>query len=179
MILPEPMHRHWNVLEPSILSISGGAGGALAILLAPEASTPAEYGALFIGFLIFLGMGVLGIAGFTATYIAKAMVKAIGDIGGDQAEKVFHLQTQEQFDKRFEAIEQASVDRIEKVVGALDSAGKSMAALERSVGLLSQEIKHQVTRGDELRESIKKDVETLQAHVFGNHQFDRRSTDQS
>lgn len=179
MILPESMHRHWNVLEPALLSISGGAGGVLAILLAPEASTPAEYGALFIGFLVFLGMGVLGIAGFTATYIAKAILKAIGDIGGDQAEKVFHLQTQEQLDERFHAIEEASVSRTRDVVKALESAGKSLATLEQSVGLLSQEIRHQVARGDELRNGIKKDVETLQAHVFGNNQFNRRSTDPS
>lgn len=175
MILPEPMHRHWNVLEPALLSISGGAGGVLAILLAPAASTPAEYGALFIGFLVFLGMGVLGIAGFTATYIVKAVIKAVSDFGGQNAEKVFHLQTQEQFDARFHGLEKAAADQSREIVSSLRAIGDNLSGLKESVGLLNQEIKHQV----ELRGAIEKNVETLQDHVFGNHSFNRRSTDQS
>lgn len=179
MILPESMHRHWNVIEPALLSLSGGAGGVLALLLAPEASTPTEYGALFIGFLIFLGMGVLGIAGFTATYIVKEVIKAASDMAGQNAHKLSKLDTQERFDERFKGIEEASSARADRIVSVLDTITSNLTGLRESLGLLNQEIKHQVSRNDELRGAIEKDVATLQDHVFGNHQFNRRSTDPS
>lgn len=179
MILPESMHRHWNVIEPSLLAVSGAAGGTLALLLAPEASTATEYGALFLGFLIFLGMGVLGIAGFTATYIVKAVIKAAADMAGQNAHKLSELDTQDQFDVRFKDIEEASAARADRIVSVLDTITTNLNGLKESVGLLNQEIKHQVARSDELRGAIAKDVATLQEHVFATHQFNRRSTDPS
>lgn len=175
MILPESMHRHWNVLEPTLLSVSSAGGGIASLVLASEATTAPEYGALFVGFLIFLGMAVLGIAGFTATYIAKKLIEGLADIGGQNAEKVLHLHTQEQFDARFLGIEQAAAEQSKAVVSALNTIKENLTGLSTSVGLLNQEIRHQV----ELRGAIEKDVATLHDHVFGNHPFTRRSDDKS
>lgn len=173
MILPEYIHRHWNVVEPALLAGTGAAGGTLALLLVPEANSPAQYGAIFIGFLVFLGMGVIGIVGFSASYIVKAVIKGMADIGGQNAEKVFHLHTQEQFDQRFREVEEASSRRADKFLEALGKITANLSSLEQSVGLLNQELKHQVSRGDELRDAIKQDVEALQANVFGNASFTR------
>lgn len=171
MILPDYMHRHWNVIEPSLLAISGSAGGVVALLLVPEASTPAEYGGLFVGFLIFLGMAVLGIAGFTATYIVQAIIKSISDIGGANAQKVLKLNTQEQFDAKFAAADEASAEQANEILQTLRTVQGAMGEFKMSVGLLNQKLDQQVARGDELREAIKKDVEDLQDAVY------RRKTD--
>lgn len=166
MILPEYIHRHWNVVEPAMLAGISAAGGTLTLLLVPEANSPAQYGAIFIGFLLFLGMGVIGIVGFSASYIVKAVIKGMADIGGQNAEKVFHLHTQEQFDQRFREVEEASSQRADKFLEALGKITSNLSGLEQSVSLLNQELKHQVSRGDELRKAIQQDIESLQSAVF-------------
>lgn len=166
MILPAFLHRHWPQVELSLLGGVSVLGGTITLLLAPEATSPAEYGGLFIGFLLSVGTAVVGIAIWTAQYIAKAVVKAVAEMGGHQATKVFNLQTQEEFDKRFEAIQSDSLKRSNAILRSLGEVEKNLTSLSHTTALLHQEVAQQVKRGDELRSVLQEDIRQLNVAVF-------------
>lgn len=173
MILPEVVHRNWTVVEPSLLALVSILGQAGTLLIAPQATTLAEYGTLFVGFLIFLGVGVLGIAGAAASYIVKSMANALTDLAGEQSKKVFNLPNREELDRSLKAISDASVERSEHIVEALSKIKEHLDELTANAKLINQEMRLQVQRADELRAGLRTDISALQDHVFN-----RRKTDQ-
>lgn len=168
MFLPEAFHRHWGYVEPAALGVVSIAGSALAILAVPEAVSPQEYGSIFVGFLIFLGLGVMGMVGFTATYIAKAVVTAVANLAGDQSKKVMGLPDHEELESRFQLVESASVGRAEKMVAVLTEIQESIANLGTSSKLLNQRLEQQVDRTNENREDIRKLEQALYTRRNGD-----------
>lgn len=136
MMLPEIFHRQW--VEPAALGVVSFSGASVTMILAEVASTPAEYGAVFLAFLVFIGMGVLGIAMYTAQTIAKAAISAFTQFSGDQAKKLVNLQTRDEIEEMFA---EARKDRLaveETIVKTLRSIEANVAALTTGNQLLNQ-----------------------------------------
>lgn len=168
MLLPAVVHRNWHLVEPAALGGISLSGGALSLLLAENATSAGEYTGLFISFLICIGLGVLGIAGFTASYIAKALVKALADVSGEQAKKLYKLPEPEDLDQRFNDLSDQSVARTEKVLEILGELKDSLNESITSSRLLNQSLEQQIKRIDEQHA----DLSDLQKVVAG---FNKRN----
>lgn len=158
-----------------MLAVISLAGSAATLAATPLASTPWEYGGLFVGFLIFLGFGVLAITVTTAGVLLKKFGEAMAKMGGDQAAKVFAIDSQEETDARFKSIEEASERRASSIVDTLKVIQANITEQTTALKLLQQHVEAQVERGDELRDVIKKDVEELQG-VFRRRRNDTDET---
>lgn len=162
MLLPAVLHRNWHFVEPVALGGISISGGALSLALAESATSASEYTGLFISFLICIGLGVLGIAGFTASYIAKAIVKGLADVSGEQAKKLYGLPEPQALEQRFTELSDQSVARTEKVMEILDEIKDSVTESITSAKLLNQALNQQIKRADEHHA----DITALQAAVF-------------
>lgn len=164
MLLPAVLHRNWHFVEPMALGGISISCGALSLALAESATSASEYTGLFISFLICIGLGVLGIAGFTASYIAKAIVKGLADVSGEQARKLYKLPEPDELEQRFTELSDQSVARTEKVMEILGEIKDSVAESITSAKLLNQSLEQQIKRIDEHHDSIQQ----LQGAAF-NH----------
>lgn len=162
MILPAVLHRNWHVVEPAALGSISVLGSGLSLLLAENATTSTQYTGIFISFLVWIGLGVFGIVGFTASYIAKAGVKAFADVSGEQAKKLYGLPEPKELDRRFADLSDQSNARTEKLLGILEELKDSVAESITSAKLLNQALNQQIKRVDEHHA----DITTLQAAVF-------------
>lgn len=170
MLLPAVFHRNWNIVEPSLLGGVSLGGGTMSVLLAQSVASPAEAGGVFVTFLISLGLGVLGIAGFTASYVAKAIVKGFADIGGSQARKLYALPEPEALERRLADMTDQSVERAKGITEVLADLKESVNECVTTSKLLNQSLEQQIKRTDEQHA----DISRLQSAVFN-----RRGTDQT
>lgn len=152
-MIPEFFHRQ-TTAEPAMFGAVAFVGSGITLGLAEVASTPAEYGAVFIAFLVFLGTGVMGIVSFTAVYIAKAVSKAVADLAGGQALKLFRLPEPEVITSKLAEIVQNSSKRDEEIMDRLETMSKTLDALNRTTALLNQELQHQVKRSDRIEDHV-------------------------